>query len=177
MKRSLLFILSFVLLNTLLCSDLILAQNSRSVKVAGIILKWIPKECELNYSRAEKLIREAASEGAQIICTTESFLDGYAMRDDHISINQLKDLAESIPNGKYLSLLKKLADENDIYLIAGLIERHNDQLFNSSVLIDPSGDVAGVYRKHYLFGKEKSIYSPGTEFPAFATPYGKIGMM
>jgi len=70
-----------------------------------------------------------------------------------------------------------LANENDIYLIAGLTEIDNDRLYNSSILINPNGEVSGVYRKRFLFGKETSFYIAGTSFPVFTTPYGKIGMM
>ena len=58
----------------------------RTVRVAGIVLKWIPKEREKNYKRAEVLVREAAAKGAKIVCTTECFLDGYCFRSsDRVS--------------------------------------------------------------------------------------------
>ena len=52
-------------------------KTSRSVRVAGIVLKWLRTEKDANFTRAEALIREAATGGAQIVCTTECFLDGY----------------------------------------------------------------------------------------------------
>ena len=94
----------------------VVAQDSTKIRIAGIILKWIPRECELNYKRAEKLIREAASKGAKIVCTPESFLDGYAMRDNNLTLNELIQLAEPIPGGDYISSLQILADETNIYV-------------------------------------------------------------
>src|SRR5262249_13099170 len=41
-----------------------------TVRVAGIVLKWIRGDKEANYRRVEPLIREAAKKGAQIVCTT-----------------------------------------------------------------------------------------------------------
>ena len=50
------------------------------------MLKWLRTDKEANYRRAEAMIREAASEGAQIVCTTECFLDGYAIADKSIPL-------------------------------------------------------------------------------------------
>jgi predicted amidohydrolase len=49
--------------------------------VAGIVLKWVYADKEANLRRCELMLREAAAGGAKIVCTTESFLDGYAIGD------------------------------------------------------------------------------------------------
>jgi hypothetical protein len=46
----------------------------QTVRVAGIVLKWLRGDKAANYRRIEPLIREAAAHGAQIVCTTECFL-------------------------------------------------------------------------------------------------------
>ena len=51
------------LFTTLFCAEYNLRQQITSVKVAGIVLKWIPREKEENYKHAEALIREAAGRG------------------------------------------------------------------------------------------------------------------
>jgi hypothetical protein len=56
------------------------ARAGKTVRVAGIVLKWVSADKEVNYKRAEPLIRAAAAGGAKIVCTTECFLDGYAAR-------------------------------------------------------------------------------------------------
>src|SRR5262245_45043933 len=57
------------------------AKAARTVRVAGLVLKWVRADKETNFRRVEPMIREAASHGAQIVCTTECFLDGYAVAD------------------------------------------------------------------------------------------------
>ena len=59
---------------------------SGTVRVAGIVLKWIRGDKEANWRRAEPMIREAAANGARIVVTTECFLDGYAIADKSIPI-------------------------------------------------------------------------------------------
>jgi predicted amidohydrolase len=148
----------------------------RRVRVAGIVLKWLRAEKEANYTRAEKLINQAAQGGAQLVCTTECFLDGYAIKDKAIPLDVYRDLGEPIPSGKYYRRLLQLADRLDIYLVAGMLEAEGDLRYNTAVLIDPNGKLVGKYRKRHL-GHESIRNTPGAETPVFHTPLGAVGIM
>jgi predicted amidohydrolase len=146
------------------------------VKVAGIVLKWLPSAKDANYERAEKLIVEAAQSGAQLVCTTECFLDGYAIKDKSIPLDEYRALGEPIPSGKFFRRLAELADRLDIFLVAGLLEADEELRYNTAVLIDPDGKLIGKYRKQRL-GHESVRNTPGTETPVFHTPFGNVGIM
>jgi predicted amidohydrolase len=146
------------------------------VRVAGIVLKWLRADKEANYSRAEKLIEEAAKGKAQLVCTTECFLDGYAIKDKTIPLEEYRALGESIPDGEYFKRLAALADKLDIFLIAGMLEANGEKRYNTAVLISPSGKLLGKYRKHDL-EHELVRNTAGDETPVFHTPLGKIGIM
>ncbi|REK10483.1 MAG: carbon-nitrogen hydrolase family protein [Planctomycetota bacterium] len=147
-----------------------------SVRVGGIVAKWIRGDKDANLRRAEKLIRQAAGNGAQIVCTTECFLDGYAIADKSIPLATYRALGEPIPGGRYFTQLAHLADELDIYLIAGMLEAAGDERYNTAVLLSPDGELAGKYRKQKL-GHELVRNTPGSESSTFDTPYGKLGIM
>src|SRR5262245_45192317 len=147
-----------------------------SVRVAGIVLKWLRTDKEANYARAEKLIESAARGGAQLVCTTECFLDGYAIKDKTIPLEEYRALGEPIPTGKYYLRLAALADRLNIHLIAGMLEADGDDRYNTAVFIDPAGQLIGKYRKHKL-EHELVRNTPGTETPVFRTPFGQIGIM
>jgi predicted amidohydrolase len=151
-------------------------QPARSVRVAGIVLKWIRGDKEANFRRAEPLIRQAAAGGAKIVCTTECFLDGYAIADKSIPLETYRALGEPIPGGPYYKRLAQLADELDVHLIAGMLEADGDRRYNTAVLVDPEGNLAGKYRKQKL-GHELVRNTPGNISSVFETPYGKIGVM
>src|SRR5262245_27597253 len=151
-------------------------QPDPTIRVAGIVLKWLRTEKEANYTRAEKLIEAAAAGGAKLVCTTECFLDGYAIKDKTIPLDEYRALGEPIPSGKYYQRLATLADRLNIHLIAGMLEADGDDRFNTAVLIDPAGKLIGKYRKHKL-EHELVRNTPGTETPVFRTPYGQIGIM
>jgi predicted amidohydrolase len=146
------------------------------VRIAGIVLKWITADRQRNFERVVPLVREAARQGAQIVITTECFLDGYAIRDKSIPLESWYELGEEIPGGSYFERLCSLAAECRIYLVAGMLERVGSTTHNTAVLIGPDGKLIGRYRKHDL---EHELFrnTPGTEYPVFDTPFGKIGLM
>jgi predicted amidohydrolase len=146
------------------------------LRIAGIILKWVTADKEENYRRVEPLIREAAAKGAQIVMTTECFLDGYAIRDKSIPLEKWRTLCEPIPDGPYVTRLRHLAAELKIHLIAGMTECENGHTYNTAVLIGPDGGLIGKYHKH-LLEHELVRNTPGSTCPVFETPLGKIGLM
>ncbi|MBI2929914.1 MAG: carbon-nitrogen hydrolase family protein [Verrucomicrobia bacterium] len=152
------------------------SQPPSTVRVAGIVLKWIRADKEANYRRAEPMIREAARNGAKIVCTTECFLEGYAIADKTIPLEQYRALGEPIPDGKYFQRLRALAKQTKIHLIAGLTETDGEARYNTSVLIGPDGQLLGKYRKQKL-QHEAVRNTPGQDSPVFATPYGRVGIM
>lgn len=151
-------------------------DKAPTVRVAGLVLKWIRADKEANYQRVEPMIREATAHGAKIVCTTECFLDGYAIADKSIPLEQYRALGEPIPSGKYFQRLAALAKELKIHLIAGMTEADGESRFNTSVLIGPDGRLLGKYRKQKL-EHELVRNTPGEKSPVFETPYGRVGMM
>jgi predicted amidohydrolase len=151
-------------------------DSKSSVRVAGIVLKWIRGDKEANYRRVEPMIREAAAGGAKIVCTTECFLDGYAIADKSIPLDTYRALGEPIPDGAYFQRLCELAKELHIHLIAGMLEADGEDRYNTAVIIGPDGKLVGKYRKQQL-EHELVRNKPGNESSVFATEYGKIGVM
>jgi len=151
-------------------------NSTGTVRVAGLVSKWVRADKEANFRRVEPMIREAATHGALIVCTTECFLDGYAIADKSIPLERYRALGESIPDGAYYRRLAALAAELKIHLIAGMTEAAGDARYNTSVLIGPDGKLAGKYRKQKL-EHELVRNTPGNTSPVFETPFGKIGIM
>ncbi len=146
------------------------------VRVAGIVLKWVRGDKEQNFRRIEPMIREAAKSGAQIVVTTECFLDGYAIQNKSIPLETYRALGEPIPTGAYYTRLAGLARELKIYLAAGMLEADGSDRFNTAVFIGPDGKLLGKYRKQNL-GHELVRNTPGSASLVHKTPLGKIGLM
>jgi len=65
-----------------------------------------------------------------------------------------------------------------MYIVAGLLERDGPVVYNTAVLIDRKGKLAGRYRKVTLPREEiEGGVTPGNSYPVFDTDFGRIGMM
>lgn len=147
-----------------------------TVRVAGIVLKWIRGDKEANFRRIEPMIRAAAVRGARIVVTTECFLDGYAIADKKLPPDVYRSLGEPIPEGRYYRQLADLAAELKIHLVAGLHEVEQQSHYNAAVLIGPDGTLVGKYRKQEL-GHELDRNKPGAASLVFPTVHGQAGVM
>jgi N-carbamoylputrescine amidase len=115
-----------------------------------------------NLATATRLIREAASKGAQIVATQELFLTSYFCQ---VESDERFKLAEPIP-GPTTEKLCDLAKKLKIYLTASLFEKRAQGVFhNTSVMIDPRGEIIGKYRKMHIPDDprffEKYYFTPG----------------
>jgi predicted amidohydrolase len=122
------------------------------------------------------MIREAAAHGAQIVCTTECFLDGYAIADKSIPLEQYRALGEPIPEGEYFRKLSGLVRELKILLVAGMLEADDGARFNTAVSINAQGELIGKYHKQQL-DHEAVRNTAGTNSSVSVTSHGKIGVM
>jgi len=151
-------------------------REGSTVRIAGIVLKWVRGDKETNMQRLEPMVREAVKGGARVVVTTECFLDGYAIQDKSILLEDYRALGEPIPEGKYFQRLATLARESRVHLVAGLTEAEGQLRYNTAVLIAPNGRLIGKYRKHTL-EHELVRNTPGTNALAFKTELCQLGIM
>jgi predicted amidohydrolase len=125
-----------------------------------------------NVTRQIEFIRTAAAEGSRLVVLPECSTTGWCFT----SADEVRTVAEAVPDGPTCSTWLALCRELDIHLVAGIVEADGDRLFNSAVLLGPTGHL-GTFRKAHLWAIEKELYSPGDlGFPVFETPLGRIAM-
>ncbi|MCB1121566.1 MAG: carbon-nitrogen hydrolase family protein [Verrucomicrobiae bacterium] len=117
------------------------------------------------------LIDQAGKDKPDIICLPE----GITTVGNPFSY---VEVAESIPGGPSTLRLGEAARRNHCYIVAGIYESVGDIVYNTSILLDRQGQLAGTYRKTHLPREEweKGI-TPGDDYPVFKTDFGTIGMM
>lgn len=94
------------------------------------------------------------------------------------------DVAEPL-DGPFVSALKEAARENEIYVVCGVYESTTDdngRAYNTTVLIDRSGQLLHSYQKTHLYDafsyKESDTITPGeNQYKVVETEFGKIGLM
>jgi N-carbamoylputrescine amidase len=143
----------------------------------GIIQDHATADAAANVARAERLIREAAGRGAQVICLKELFNGPYFCQAE---VGERFDLAEPIP-GPTTERLARLAEELAVVLVVPIFEREMAGVYrNSAAVIDADGSLLGAYRKMHIpddpLYYEKFYFTPG-DVPAAGTadPNGASG--
>lgn len=131
-----------------------------------------------NIDEAERLIRTAASQGAQIILIQELFETPYFCQDQ---IHEFFALAKPLSENEAVKRLAPLAKELGVVLPVSVFEKAGQAFFNTVVMIDADGEVLGHYRKSHIPDgpgySEKFYFSPGdTGFKVWQTRYAKIGI-
>jgi N-carbamoylputrescine amidase len=130
--------------------------------VVGVIQDQAGADPASNLARAERLIRDAAARGAQIICLKELFNRPYFCKAQHAD---RFDFSEPIP-GPTTDRLQAVAKEVAVVLIVPLFERQAAGVYrNSAAVIDADGSLLGVYRKMHIpddpLFYEKYYFTPG----------------
>jgi N-carbamoylputrescine amidase len=149
----------------------------RIVKVAALQMS-MSTEVGANIATAERLVRSAAKQGAQIILIPELFEGHYFCKDQ-----TTEDLNRAIEMSSHPTVehFAKVAKELSVVLPISVYERANNSLFNSVAIVDADGKVLGTYRKSHIPDgpgyNEKFYFSPGdTGFKVWQTKYAKIGV-
>jgi len=131
-----------------------------------------------NIAKAEKLVREAAARGAQIILLPELFETPYFCIEQ--DARHLK-LARTVDDNPAVRHFSAVARELGVVLPISIFERAGPAYFNSIVILDADGSQLGVYRKSHIPNgpgyQEKNYFSPGdTGFKVWQTRFARIGV-
>ena len=135
-------------------------------------------DSEANLANAERLVRQAAQQGAQIILLQELFETPYFCKDLD---DKYFDWARPVYGNVLLQHFSSLAAELEVVLPISFFERANQAFFNSIAIFDADGQQLGIYRKTHIPDgagyQEKYYFSPGdTGFRVWQTRYAKIGV-
>ncbi len=149
----------------------------RNVTVAAIQMS-IPETPEKSVEKAEKLVRKAAAEGANVILLPELFENWYFCQERRYDSYKLALPLEENPA---VRRFQTVAKELSVVLPISFYEQDGNVLYNSVAMIDVDGSVMGVYRKTHIpddhFYQEKFYFTPGdTGFKVWDTRFGRIGV-
>jgi N-carbamoylputrescine amidase len=137
--------------------------------VAGIQLLARPRAWHENIARAEAWVWTAVAGGAALILLPELFAIGSFYADD------LLDYVEP-PDGRTTAWLTSVAHAHRVVLAGTILERSGMAVFNTLVLVEPSGHAAR-YRKRNLGPLEQTLITPGRGPVVLRTSVGRVGCL
>ena len=156
-------------------------ENIKDTEIVriGLVQSVSSGDTGRNLAVAEEQIRQAARQGAQIVCLQELFRTLYFCNtEDHARFR----LAEPVP-GPTTARMQILAAELGVVIIASLFEERAPGLYhNTAVVIDANGAYLGKYRKNHIPDDpgfyEKFYFTPGDiGYRVFETQYANIGVL
>jgi predicted amidohydrolase len=152
---------------------------SDRLRVACVQLNAVPSKAD-NIERAERLVDKAAATGADLVLLPEKWT-GIGPPE------LIRSVAESLDEGEATAAMRRWAGSHGITLVGGsIVERRegHEKLSNTSVVIDPEGEIAAVYRKIHLFDvevgghvyRESETEDPGDRPAATEVEGWKVGL-
>ena len=141
----------------------------RKVKIGTVYLRPRNSTPDKNLELWCEQIDAAGKLGLDIVCLGETICAVGTSAT-------LKERAAPIP-GPVSRKLGEAANKNNIWVVASLNELEGNVVYNTGVLMDKSGRLAGKYRKVHLPREEwKKGVRPGYEYPVFETEFGKVAI-
>ena len=141
----------------------------KDIRIAAVISNSPVNEIRHNLDQMIRWVEKARKKGASIICFPEMNITGYTTGEDIINA------AEPVP-GPATKEIVKLAESENIVILAGIAEKDsNGRIFASHVIIKPYEPLS-VYRKLQISPPERTIFTPGNKIPLFEFQGVKFGI-
>jgi predicted amidohydrolase len=127
-------------------------------------------EKERNWKSATQLLDQALEHGPKLVVFPEAFVSG-------VNFIILRQMAEQVP-GPTSERLSELAVRHSLHIVAGILEQgENRKIYDSAVIIDPSGAIVAKYRRRFLWTGERNYVTAGDCAVTAETALGRIGLL
>ena len=154
----------------------------RAIQAAALSLRPKKWDKPSNADKLEMFVRRAAQRGAELVVAPEGFLEGYVVMDaiyHHERRPDMWEIAEPM-DGPYVQRFRAIADELGIVLCFGFAERRDTGIYNTAVVLGPSGQICGTYQKVLLAegtAPNWDFNRVGQSLRAIDTSLGRVGIM
>lgn len=139
------------------------------------VAQFEPKDGDKQYNLSviDKLTRKARLQGADVISFHEMSITAYTFTKN-LALSEITELAENIPDGKSTRKLIEISKRYDIPILAGLVEKDNNKIFNTYICVN-QGELVAKYRKLHPFISK--YMSSGNEYVVFDLLGWKCGIL
>ncbi|HYC57191.1 MAG TPA: N-carbamoylputrescine amidase [Candidatus Binatia bacterium] len=148
------------------------------IVTVGVIQAALGGSRQENVEKIDKLVREAAARGAQIVLPPELFEGPYFCK---VEREEYFDEARPLQGNATIAHFQKLAAELGVVIPISFFEKDGPHYYNSLAMVDADGSLLGVYRKSHIPDgpgyEEKFYFRPGdTGFRTWPTRFGTVGV-
>ena len=157
-------------------------------KVAVVQAASVPFDADAATARAEQLIAEVATNGAELAVFPEAFLGGYpkgtsfgtaiGVRTDAGRAEYERYVKGAVTlEGEQVDRLMQASAEHGVHLVMGVIELLGNTLYCTALMISPSEGLVGKHRKLMPTATERLVwgFGDGSTLDTMETPGGRVG--
>jgi predicted amidohydrolase len=112
--------------------------------------------------------RDAARAGVDLVVLPEGTLPAYVLGYGSFNESEIASALEDC---------RAIARENETVLVVGAARREGDRVFNSAIVIDSDGSIAGTADKHFLWHFDRQWFAAGERLEPIETSIGSIGAL
>ena len=148
-------------------------MHMKEINIATAQFQTRNGDKEFNLNRIEELTAEAAGKGARIVSFHELSITSYSFLQK-LSRKEIFESAEEVPSGASTEKLIRIAGKFKVALLAGLVEKEGDRIYNTYVCVTGDGFVAKFRKLHPFINQ---YLSPGDQYVVFDLFGWKCGIL
>ncbi len=149
----------------------------------GLAQSQVSPDKQQNLALAETVLADARDAGVELLVFPEIYM---ATSPPSLPNLEREAVAETV-QGPFVTRLRRLTAQLGLWTVFGMLELPDEpdsrhRVFNTVVIIDNTGNIAGRYRKSHLYDafsvKESDMFLSGdTLFHAVSSPFGRLGLL
>lgn len=146
------------------------------LRIAQVRAYPVKGDLEANHRRLMDILLEIAPHKPDVVVTPECYLDGYVSTEPWVTGENIADYAIDPKASTYAEQASRWAAAAGSWLVYGCTRRASNGAYNSALIYDRAGYLAGVYDKTHCQTHDRK-YLPGQGLPVFDSDFGPFGVM
>lgn len=141
-------------------------------------LRIVPEKGNLqqNHDKLMAVLSDPAVRLADVVVTSECFLDGYVASEDRVNSRNIADFAIDPSNSPFVTGISAWARDNSAWVFLGCSRLCPEGVFNTVLIFNRTGELAGWYDKTHCQTTDKK-YLPGQAISVFPSDFGPFGVL
>jgi predicted amidohydrolase len=146
------------------------------IRIAQVRAYPISRDLEANHARLLEILDQVGEHRPDVVITPEGYLDGYIGKDELVTKENIYEWAIDPGESPYAESVAEWAGRHNAWFVFGCARAVPEGVYNSALIFDRSGELAGTYDKTHTQSHDKK-YLPGQGLPIFSSDFGTFGVM
>ncbi len=146
------------------------------IRVAQVRICPIKGDLEKNAARLYDVLDRISPHSPDVVVTPECFIDGYVATEESVTGETLCRYAVDTSSSQYTEPVARWAKDNRCWVILGCSRLADDGVYNSALIYDRDGRMAGIYDKTHCQAHDTK-FVPGGDLPVFESDFGPFGIL